>query len=124
MAGLVAWLAAGPAAANDMAGLAFVVIIWPVGLLCSAALLVLAIIGTVKRRRGHPNVGFADGLQTTALIIAVVYPIVCVLVGGGAGAPISAWVITIAPVVVLAVVCLAVGRSIRAQAVAAAVTEA
>ncbi|NMB76551.1 MAG: hypothetical protein GYA21_15640 [Myxococcales bacterium] len=55
-------LLSGPARADNLGGLGFLLIVWPLGIICFLALLVLAIGGIVKACRGRMTRRFAAAL--------------------------------------------------------------
>ncbi len=115
LAGLL--LTAPPANANSMGGLIFVVVIWPVGVLCGVLLLTLGVIGLVKLQRGA-SPGLASALLVSSIAVGVLYPLVSVALGSAA--PIGVLALSILPVEVLAVACAVLSvilrRRVRGQA--------
>jgi hypothetical protein len=118
LVGLFLLLLAGEAHADNLAGLVFVVFIWPIGILCGVALLILGIIGLVKLRRRRKASAYSTALLVVAIGAAVGYPVLTILLAGTfrARAPADIMVITLLPVELLAAGCIALGAVLRARA--------
>jgi len=104
------------ARADDLGGLVFVVIVWPLGAILFISLTVLGIIGLSKRKKEKPTPAdrtFGKWLVGTSLAEAVFYLIAVLLVTGKwfSRAP-ELTVISLAPLLVLATLCLFLGRAL------------
>lgn len=97
-----------------MGGLVFVVVIWPVGILACILLLVLGGIGIRKLRSGAPGSEFASALRMVSILVAVGYTIgvlSCTSLNDAA-----VLVVTIVPVLALAIGCIVLAGKLRASA--------
>jgi hypothetical protein len=115
---LIVLLLAGEARADNLGALAFVVIIWPLGLLCILLLFVLGIVGLVKLRARVRARAFATALLVISIGVAVLYPLTCLLLSGAydSRAPVDVMVLTIVPVELFAVGTIALAAVLRRRA--------
>jgi hypothetical protein len=107
-------LTASEAGANSMGGLAFVVLIWPIGILCALVLIILGIVAAMKMRRGRASSALATALLIVSITVGVIYPLLTVALGSDA--PTAVRVISILPVEVLAVAGAVMSFMIRRRA--------
>jgi hypothetical protein len=103
--------------ANNLAGLVYVVFIWPIGAVCFLVLLGLFVISLLNyRRRGEAGRAkpAAGVFLAASAAVAVVYPIVVVLLDSAyqAGAPAGVIALSVIPVEAVALAVFALNLSL------------
>jgi hypothetical protein len=112
-------LAPSTARADNMSGLIFVVVIWPVGLLCGLLLMVLGAVAKwrLRSRTVSPTSTFPHTLMVISIIVGLGFPLLTLILSFDADPDAEILVMTILPVEVLAVWCVVMGRRLARQAV-------
>lgn len=115
--GLILLFLSGDANADNLGGLVFVVFIWPIGIFCAILLLILGIIGLVKLRTRGKKSSFPSALLGISIAIATIYPVLALVLSGAfrSRAPADVLLVTLVPVELVAVACLALGLVLRAR---------
>jgi hypothetical protein len=109
------------AGANDMGGLAYVVFIWPIGLLMLVLAIILSVIGfrILKRTSAeHPHGAYALLLMGVGCLIGVAYPVVTIALDRAFDVVSSLELMlgSMIPVILAAVFLFLLGRAIRRRA--------
>lgn len=117
-------LLAVPARADNLGGLGFLLIVWPMGIICFLALLVLAIGGIVKACRGRMSRRFATALLWIGAGLGVAFATATFWLNSifSLPAPGEVVAITLAPVEVLAAFVAVFGLVWRARLPRKAIT--
>lgn len=98
--------------ADNLGGLVFLVFIWPAGVLCCVLLVILIIVTIVKKGKGagprRPVTFYSVSMIVSAAIL-LIFPVFAILLEKAytANAPCEMLLISIAPVEILALLCLA-----------------
>jgi len=109
------------AGANDMGGLAYVVFVWPIGLLMLILAIILSVIGfrILKRTSAeHPHGAYAFLLMGVGGLIGVAYPVVTMALDRAfdVGSSLELMIVSMIPVILAAVFLFLLGRAIRRRA--------
>lgn len=97
-------LLSGPVRADNLGGLGFLLIVWPMGIICFLALLVFAIVGIVKACAGRMTRRFATALVWIGAGLGIAFAAATLWLNSIFSLPASGDLValTLAPVEVLA----------------------